>query len=226
MNAIKKRRTQKERRDETRGRLLDATVDCLVRYGYAGTTTTLIADRAGVSRGAQVHHFPTKGALVRAAVEHFTKQRVTDFRAAMAEVPPGADRIGAAIDLLWQTVGVGERIAPWLELVVAARTDPELADSVEDMHRRFRDEVSRTFADLFPDEVAANPFGAVAPIFASVVVDGLALQSLGRRDELRERLVIETLKQVATLAQLSSPGGMATPPRDEIEIEKDEEDAS
>jgi AcrR family transcriptional regulator len=54
------RRTQEERRAATRGALLDATIDCLVEYGYHGVTTSRVAERAGVSRGAQVHYFPTK----------------------------------------------------------------------------------------------------------------------------------------------------------------------
>ncbi len=53
---------QEERSAETRRRLLDATVACLFERGYAGTTTTELARRAGVSRGAQMHHFPKKGA--------------------------------------------------------------------------------------------------------------------------------------------------------------------
>ena len=62
------RRTQEERSAATRAKLLDATIDCLIELGYAGTTTTLIAERAGVSRGAQLHHFPSKDALYRAVV--------------------------------------------------------------------------------------------------------------------------------------------------------------
>ena len=59
---------QQERSRATQIRLLDATVDCLVEHGWAGTTTTVVAARAGVSRGAQLHHYPTKSALVIAAV--------------------------------------------------------------------------------------------------------------------------------------------------------------
>ena len=58
-----------------RARLLEATVDCLVERGFAGTSTTLVSERAGVSRGAQLHHFPTKNDLVVAAVEHLTEVR-------------------------------------------------------------------------------------------------------------------------------------------------------
>src|SRR5204862_5492808 len=66
--ARRQRRTQAERSAATQALLLDATIDSLVEVGYANTTTTGIAERAGVSRGAQMHHFPSKGELVAAAV--------------------------------------------------------------------------------------------------------------------------------------------------------------
>ncbi len=58
-----------------RTRLLDATIECLVTYGYAGTTTPRVAERAGVTRGAQIHHFRSKEDLVVAAIEHLAQQR-------------------------------------------------------------------------------------------------------------------------------------------------------
>ena len=73
-------------------RLLDATVECLVKHGYAHTTTTLVCERAGVSRGALLHHFPKKAELVRAAIEHVFERRLEEFRRAMAKVPSSADR--------------------------------------------------------------------------------------------------------------------------------------
>jgi AcrR family transcriptional regulator len=69
------RAPQQERSRVTQQRLLTATIDCLVEYGWSGATTTVIAERAGVSRGAQLHHYPTRAALVMAAVEHLCELR-------------------------------------------------------------------------------------------------------------------------------------------------------
>lgn len=69
------RRTQAQRSAAMRQRLLDATVECLVTYGYAGTTTHRVAELAGVTRGAQIHHFRAKEDLVIAAIEHLAEQR-------------------------------------------------------------------------------------------------------------------------------------------------------
>src|SRR5947209_4358819 len=120
------RRTQEERSAATRGKLLDATIDCLIELGYAGTTTTLIAERAGVSRGAQLHHFPTKAELVAAAVAHLASRLGEDLQQRAANLPPNGDRVTAAIDLLWERFST-PLFPAWLELWVAARTDPDLA---------------------------------------------------------------------------------------------------
>lgn len=70
------RSRQADRSAGTRQALLDATVMCLVEDGYVGTTGPAIADRAGLSRGAQLHHFGTRDQLVVAAVEHLAQMRL------------------------------------------------------------------------------------------------------------------------------------------------------
>jgi AcrR family transcriptional regulator len=129
---------QEERSAETRRRLLDATVACLFERGYAGTTTTEIASRAGVSRGAQLHHFPKKDELVVSALEHVFELRLSEMSAAIAEPPPGSreHRIGVIIDAMWPMFK-GPTFCAWLELVVASRTDPALNDAVRAASVRF-----------------------------------------------------------------------------------------
>src|SRR4051794_21328718 len=78
---------QEERSRAMRARLMDATIECLVERGFGGTSTTLISERAGVSRGAQLHHFPTKNALVVAAVGHPTEGRGAELAAPAAAGP-------------------------------------------------------------------------------------------------------------------------------------------
>ena len=80
--SLTERVPQEERTRVMRQRLLDATVECLVERGWSGTSTTLVSQRAGVSRGAQLHHFPTKAALVLAAVEHLCEGRGAERGAA------------------------------------------------------------------------------------------------------------------------------------------------
>lgn len=115
-------------------RLMEATIDSLVELGWAGTTTTVVSKRAGVSRGAQLHHFPSKQDLVVAAVAHLTERRRDDMRLAVAELPD-VERTRAVLEILSaQFVSPGFFAA--LELWVAARTDADLRESVGPLERR------------------------------------------------------------------------------------------
>ncbi|HKN00613.1 MAG TPA: TetR/AcrR family transcriptional regulator [Candidatus Binataceae bacterium] len=122
---------QEERSAETRRRLMEATVACLHERGYSGTTTVEIAARAGVSRGGQLHHFPTKDELVVKALEYVFDLRVQEMRTLVAALPPGTveDRLCKLIDLMWP-VFKGPIFFAWLELLVASRTDPTLREPV------------------------------------------------------------------------------------------------
>ena len=196
--ATQRRRTQAERSASTRGQLLEATIACLHEFGYAGTTTTEIAVRAGVSRGAQLHHFPTKAELVIAAVEHVLQRRHDEFVRAIAGLPAGMTRAAAAIDLLWSMVS-GPLFHAWLELTVAARTDAELRARVAAVDARFVETVRRTFRDLFPPPPTPNPLHEVAPTFVFALMDGLALQKIVSDDSEQFTRVLDALKTLAGL---------------------------
>ena len=129
-----RRRTQAERRATTRAALLEATIECLVEYGYANTTTSRVVERAGVSRGAQVHHFPTKAELVAEAVGYLAELRADEMREALERLPEGRERTLAALDMLWK-VHTGPLFQASLELWVAARTDAELRQQLLPIER-------------------------------------------------------------------------------------------
>ena len=115
-------------------RLMEATVECLVELGWAGTTTTVVSKRAGVSRGAQLHHFPSKQDLVVAAVGHLTERRREDMKLAAAELPESG-RTRAVLEILSQQF-VSPVFFAALELWVAARTDADLRAEVAPLERR------------------------------------------------------------------------------------------
>jgi AcrR family transcriptional regulator len=117
-----------------RQRLLEATIDCLVELGWAGTTTTVVSERAGVSRGAQLHHFPSKQELVVAAVEHLSERRREDMRIMASELPERG-RTRKALQILSAHFTSSVFFAA-LELWVAARTDNALRESVGPLERR------------------------------------------------------------------------------------------
>ncbi|MBV9293661.1 MAG: TetR/AcrR family transcriptional regulator [Frankiales bacterium] len=169
------RRTQAERTAATRAALLTATVDTLVESGYRNTATQAVAKRAGVSYGALLHHFPTKADLLAAAVQHLFDQRIAEFRKAMADIPPDRPKVDAAIDTLW-SMFQGPAFTAWLELWVAARTDPELAGAVTRVDQQFVDTSVEIFRELFADETAVNPaLPRLAIGMTFTFLDGLAL---------------------------------------------------
>ena len=143
---------QEERSAETRRRLLEAAIACLNERGYTGTTTTEIAGRAGVSRGAQVHHFRHKEELVLGALEHICERRLAELQYAFEELPLGGleFRLETLIDLMWSAFR-GPSFYAWLELLVASRTDPLLRMAVRETNRRLAIGIRSAFAK-FLDE--------------------------------------------------------------------------
>jgi AcrR family transcriptional regulator len=123
------RRTQEQRSEETRARLLEATVDCLVEYGYVGTTTSRVAEKSGLTRGAQVHHFGSKDELVVAALGYTAARIATSALEEIRRIPKDADPVEMGLDLLWR-LHRGPIFIAFAELWVAARTDAALAEHV------------------------------------------------------------------------------------------------
>jgi AcrR family transcriptional regulator len=74
-------------RDELRRRILDAARELFVEHGYEGVTLRMIADRAGCTPPAILHHFGSKEGLIFATCEEA-------FRALRARF----ERIGRAAD--------------------------------------------------------------------------------------------------------------------------------
>ncbi|MFC7754371.1 TetR/AcrR family transcriptional regulator [Tsukamurella soli] len=133
-----------------RARLLDATVECLVEYGYAGTTTPRIAARAGVTRGAQGHHFGSKTDLVVAAVTHLAERRAETALRQLAELTTPEEPIDAALDAVW-ALHQGPLYVATVELWTAARTDPTLAAALDRVEPLVNEVVLTWTATLFPD---------------------------------------------------------------------------
>lgn len=141
------RRTQEERRAATRAALLDAALACLVEHGYEGTTTGLVCERAGVSRGAHQHHFGTRPALVAAALEELAIRRGEDIRRELASLPQGDERIEQALDAIWGWF-TGPLFDASVDLAAAARTDEELRASLAPVERRLSQETLRCCREM------------------------------------------------------------------------------
>jgi len=139
---------QAERRRITRGKLLDATIESLIDIGYPRTTTVEVGERAGLSRGAQLHHFPSKADLLVAAIEHLADERSKEFEAALeARLEEGDEPIDTMVDMLWAMFSDPLYWAV-IELMVAARTDPELLEKLEPFERSLGARIYGAFTKL------------------------------------------------------------------------------
>jgi AcrR family transcriptional regulator len=173
----RRRRNQAERSAATRMALLDATLQCLVEDGYANTTTARVAERAGVSRGAHLHHFQTRDALLAAAADHLTQRRGEHLRAAADALPAGPDRIARGLDLLWDSYA-NPLYQASLDLWTHGRTDAELRRHLIPIERNLDRQTMELARLLFPDAAARPDFErlvelALATIRGLVVLDTL-----------------------------------------------------
>lgn len=168
-----------------RHRLLEATVECLVTYGYAGTSTHRVVERAGVTRGAQVHHFRSKEDLVVAAIEHLAEQRTQAAIRELGRVASTADPVAAALEYIWES-HQGPIFSATLELWVAARTDPILAQHVERVEPIVNDMLAVAIARLLPQESAQKELRDI--IYTAMdALRGILVSSSGDPDPSRAR---------------------------------------
>jgi AcrR family transcriptional regulator len=196
----RKRRTQEERSTATQNLLLDATIKCLVELGYGGATTTAICERAGVSRGAQLHHYPTKAQLVAGAIERLFERRHTEFRESLEEQPD----LGAAFERLWE-IYTSDTFYAWAELLIASRTDAALRKRLRKVDDAFFAQAVLTCRRLLGIETGQDArVGALARL-TLCVLDGLALNhTLGGREAQSKAVLAEFGNFLAITAAAAS----------------------
>ena len=183
---------QADRSRAMRARLLEATVELLVERGFAGTSTTLVSERAGVSRGAQLHHFPTKNDLVVAAVEHLTELRGAELAEAVEALPRRDTR--AVLRMLGDHFS-SPVFAAALELWVAARTDETLLAAVSPLEQRVGRETHRlTVTALGADESRPGTRELVQGTLD--LVRGLGLAQTITDDSARRRRILDAWADV------------------------------
>ncbi|CAM02519.1 TetR family transcriptional regulator [Saccharopolyspora erythraea NRRL 2338] len=147
MTATAARRPQQDRSRATRRRLLEAAVDSLAEHGWTGTTVSVVAERAGVSRGAAQHHFPTREDLVTAAVSHVTDARISEIQEQITKLPRGKGRTEGVVDILVRLY-TGTVFRAALQLWVAASSDEALREQVVPVEARVGREAHRLAVEL------------------------------------------------------------------------------
>ncbi len=137
------REPKQDRSRATRQRLLEATIESLSEHGWGATTVGVVAERAGVSRGATQHHFPTREDLITAALEYMFDTRMEHARAEAVAVPPGPARTEAVVERLVEYY-TGPLFKAALQVWTAAAADPEMRSRVLPLEEKFGRVAHRT----------------------------------------------------------------------------------
>jgi AcrR family transcriptional regulator len=194
---------QQDRSRATRQRLLEAAVESLAEVGYAATTVSVVATRAGVSRGAAQHHFPTRADLFAAAVEYMTEVRLAEIRAQAARLPSGAGRTEAIVGML-ADVYTGPLFRAALHLWVAASTEDALRRQIVRLESHVGRQAHRALLEVL--EVSERTPGVRETVQGVLdMARGLGLADLLTDDSARRRGIVHQWSRILDQA-LREPG--------------------
>jgi len=174
---------------KTRTRILDQAMRLFAEIGYHAATNPVIADAAGLTRGAMLYHFPTREALVEAAVAYIQAERSTLFRAVAENLPAGADVTEHAIDSYWELLH-SVPFQAFGELEDAGRTDPAIHALLAPAQAEFdRAQAGDHFLKIL--HAGAGPRFQASRDLARFMLEGLARTTLTYdKDGRKERLLM------------------------------------
>ncbi|MEV0796414.1 TetR family transcriptional regulator [Kribbella sp. NPDC050281] len=194
---------QQDRSRATRQRLLEAAVESLAEVGYAATTVSVVATRAGVSRGAAQHHFPTRADLFEAAVEYMTEVRLAEIKAQAAALPSGPARTEAIVEMLTD-VYTGPLFRAALHLWVAASTEDALRRQIVRLEAHVGRQAHRALLEVL--EVSERTPGVRETVQGVLdLARGLGLADLLTDDSARRKGIVRQWSRILDQA-LRAPG--------------------
>ena len=202
---------QQTKSELTRTSILDAANACFYELGYANTTTDNIARKAGISRGAMLHHFPTRFELIKAAVIHLNNQRLAWFAEEEFAIQQGAEhtKVEEGIDVYWNQLNTPAFIVIH-ELKVAARTDKELEKILVPALKEFEQAFLEAVRQIFPDLAQSEAFerGNFLTVY---LLEGMAAAKMISGTELPEEMMLSWLKR-ELVRSFSDVLGSTSPP--------------
>lgn len=179
----------------TRDRILNAAIDCFIQLGYANVTTAKVADFSGVSRGAMLHHFPSKNQLIQAAVEYLHNKLLADYSDRISKVPTDISvkaRNQAGIEAYWEHLS-SDLFTAYHELSVSGRTDPALQKILQESIIRFDEHVAETNARLFSEWQGKGEKFLLAMDVTKFLMEGMAVGQIIHNREKRIRRLLDYL---------------------------------
>ncbi len=192
---------QTQKSAHTRDRIIAATLKCIVKFGYESTTMAKIAETARVSQGSLQYHFGSKIEAIKAAINTLLEERLADHRNALHAVPAGIAPLAHVTDLYWSQLNEPKFVA-YQDLVIAARTDPELASVMRPAYQSFVTAWRRNAVEAFPEWASNDAFELIADV-GQYLMEGRAYGRLnGQLDDARtEKLLIFTKKLLLEMSK-------------------------
>jgi AcrR family transcriptional regulator len=179
--ATARHRTQAERSEETQTRILKAAANLIRKRGYARFRTAEVANEAGVSRGAQLHHFPTKDSLVVATLEYVFEQAQILSRRRAAAVNRPRDLIEAVIEDAREFF-FSEHFMVAIDIVLSTSTDQSVRKHILDISRKARRPVETAWSEALAASGVPNPLASQIVALTLGLVRGMALRTLWDND--------------------------------------------
>ena len=193
--APSKRRTQAERSEQMQSRLVEAAANLLRKRGYAGLRTDEVARIAKVSRGALLHHYPSKDDLVLATAEYLLKSGLERGTARAIAARGEADVIEAIIqDGL--DFFMGRDFPVVLDLVMACGKDTALRDKVYGYSRESRTGVEEVWTQLLGEHGVPRVKAEKVVFLTLSIVRGFAVRALWQKDEALFRTMLDEWKLI------------------------------
>jgi AcrR family transcriptional regulator len=192
------REPQQDRSRATRQRLLEAAIECLAEVGWSGSTVAVVAERAGVSRGAAQHHFPTREDLFTSAVEYVSSQRLEMLRAHAANLPEGPDRVRAVLAVV-ERMYTSPLFRAAIHLWVAASSDERLCERMVGLEAQVGRQSHRMVLEML--DIDESRPGVREVVQATLDMGrGLGLANLLTDDSRRRRHVLDQWAVILTAA--------------------------
>lgn len=182
-------RTQQQRREETVARLLQASIDTIIEVGYARASAAVITKRAGVSVGALFRHFETMGDFMAATAYEVLRRQLETFTKQVAEIPADRRALPAALTIL-RDITAGSTNAVLYELMVAARTDEKLKETLQNVLGQYSAKIhdaARALpgAESFPEET----FPVIVALMTNVFDGAAIVRGVLPQPELEEQRI-------------------------------------
>ncbi len=187
---------QSQKSSLTRDRILIATLESIVEFGYESTTMAKIAKVAKVSQGSMQYHFPARLDAIKAAINYLFAKRLNDHQRDLENVPVGVDPMAHAIEVYWHHLNEGYYVA-YQDLVIAARTHAELAMVLKPAYQRFVKAWRRDALNQIPERDGRRERFELICDIGQYQMEGLAYGRLnGQLSDTQTRKVLDFTKDL------------------------------